>query len=144
MKFLIPLLLIPALTFAQAPQGNFDEQQMFEQIKQMMLPMMEKSLPAMQQVKGCIQQSGDTQALNKCVDIMLAFQQEMVAAMGRPGQAPQPQRPAFEWSEQLKAEMLSDIEKTIRETSVTKGCLEASARSSEMDACMAKAGMGQR
>lgn len=146
MKFLIPALLVPVLAFAQAPQGQFDEQQMFEQIKKMMLPVMNKSLPVMQKIKSCIEQSQSSQDLDKCVDIMMTFQQEMAATMGEgnPGQSAVPERPQLEWSRELKAEMLNDIGKSIQDTTATKACLESSASGTEMDACMTKAGLGQR
>lgn len=145
MKLLLPLLLAPALVVAQAPTpGQFDEQQMFQHLKGTMLPMMEKSLPVMKQLQACIQQSQNTPDLNKCVDIMTAFQKDMVATMGVPGQTPEPPRPEVEWSEQLKAEMLQDIGKSMQETAATRDCLAASNNGGEMDDCMAKTGLGQR
>lgn len=145
MKSLLPLLLVPTMVVAQAPApGQFDEQQMFQQLKAGMLPMMEKSLPVMKQLQACIQKSQNTPDLNKCVDIMAGFQKEMVAAMGVPGQTPEPPRPELEWSEQLKAEMLQDIGKSMQETAATRDCLAASNSGSEMDDCMAKAGLGRR
>ena len=142
MKFLFSLLLVPVLAFAQAPQGQMDERQMFEHFKSMMLPLMDKSLPVMQQIKACIERSQNAQDLDSCLDIMMDFQKEMAASMAGGGaQVPIPEKPQLQWSPELKSEMLADISKSIQETSATKACLESSATGREMDACMAKAGV---
>lgn len=145
MRLIAPLLMVPLIAFAQQPPpGQMDKEQYFQQMKQMMLPMMEKSLPAMEETRSCVEKSGDSAQLNGCVAMAAEFQKEMMAAMGAPADAAQamPETPKLEWSESLRAEIVRDLAESIRGTTITRECLVSSQDSGAMEACMTRAGMG--
>ena len=143
---LIPiLLLLPLVAFAQQPPGQqIDQQAYYEQMKQAMLPMMDKSLPAMQETRGCVERSGNSAELNGCMEKAMAFQAEMLKMMGAPPEATaaMPETPQLEWSESLRAEILGDLDQSIESTVATRKCLTASATPDAMQACMNDAGLG--
>ena len=76
MKIVATLLLVPVVALAQAPNSGMDRGQMLEQMKRVMLPMMEQSLPEMDKTRQCVQASGNTAELNKCAEIMQEFQKK--------------------------------------------------------------------
>ena len=148
-RFAVVLLLLPFVALAQAPQGEVDEAQMVEQMKKMMLPMMEKSIPAMEKTRACIQASDNTADLKACAEIMRAFQKEMTAMMGGPeasphGSGPMDEELDIEWSQELKTEMLAGLEQSIKATKVAKGCMESSSSGDEMRTCMEQKGFPSR
>ena len=149
MKFAVVLLLLPFVALAETPKGEVDEAQKIEQMKKMMLPMMEKSIPAMEKTRACIQASGNTADLKDCSEIMRAFQNEMAAMMGRPeasphGPGPMDEELDIEWSQELKTEMLAGLEQSIKATKAAKGCMESSASGDEMRSCMEQKGFPPR
>ncbi len=150
MKLAAPLLLLVSLSAsAQPPQGAAADPQRFQQVRQKMLAMMGKSIPAMQRTRDCIQSSSDTESLNRCVDIMLAFQQEMRGMMGMPEGGPHGKMPTaadlkLQWSSQLQQSMLQDIDRTIDNSKTVRGCLQASNSGEAMQACMEQKGLAGR
>ena len=149
MRFIVFLILIPLTAVAQQPGGQMDQQQYFEQMKQMMLPMIEKSIPVMEEARRCVESSGNSDQLNKCVTMMADFQKEMMAMMGAPAQGqkgapPEPEVPQLEWSESLQAEIIRDLGESLKGTLTTRKCLTSSASPKAMEACMSQAGMGAR
>jgi len=143
----MPLLKLLAL--AQTPQGEVDEAQKIEQMKKMMLPMMEKSIPAMEKTRACIQASGNTADLKACAEIMRAFRKEMAAMMSRPADSPHEPGPMdeeldIEWSQELKTEMLAGLEQSIKATKAARGCMESSSSGDEMRTCMEQKGFPSR
>ena len=157
MKIVATLLLVPIVALAQAPSQGIDRAKMLEQMKQHMLPMMEKSLPEMEKTKQCVQVSGNSAELKQCAEIMQAFQQKMMAEMappagaggpaegGRPPAAaappPQQEMPEIEWSEQKRDEIVQGLDKSIKQASAMSGCLRSSNTPEEMDACMQRSGL---
>jgi hypothetical protein len=146
MKWLIPALLFPALTFAAQPSGpaggQMDPVQYFQQSKQRMLPIIEKSLPAMQETKACLNKAEDQGAFQKCVEIMTTLDKEMRTNMGSaPGMngsaqpaAKEPQK--IEFNEQNKTNMLRFLERSILIGSAMKKCFSASEMPEQMQTCM--------
>ncbi len=148
MKLAVPLLLLVSTgVFAQsAPQGRPGGAG-FAEAKPVMLGMMEKSLPAMEETRSCIEGSGNSQDLNRCAAIMLEFQRQARASMGIPEGGPHGKKPPkpedlkLEWSPQLKQQMLKDIDRSIEGTRAMVGCLKSSDSGDQMEACMEKTGL---
>ena len=141
MKVFLPLLLVPALAFAQQGQPPQMDQKMFEQIKQSMLPMIQKSLPAMEDTRACVQATGNSEQLQQCAQKMVEFSRQMMIMAGTPADKipePPPEAMQMEWSEEIKGKILADIDQAIVRTRATKGCLESSADNQQMSACMQK------
>jgi len=140
MKLTLPLLLLaPTLLFAQSAPPQGDPQQMFDQAKKTMLPMIQKSLPAMEKTQSCIQKSANTDDLNKCVGMMLEYQKQMAEMAGKSApKMPTPESLNLQWSEELKGQIVADIGKSIERTGILKGCLESSFTNEEMGACIQK------
>ncbi|MES9884920.1 MAG: hypothetical protein ABW185_29095 [Sedimenticola sp.] len=146
MKYLLPFLIAPAIVFAQAPgQGKMSKQDYFGGIKGRMQQVMALTIPAMEQTQGCLQQAEERSALNGCIDIMAGVQRKMMSprAAGHGAQAV-PKRPDIEWSEEIKGKMLKDLERALAESKATSGCFDTSTTSDQMDACMAKSGLGSQ
>jgi hypothetical protein len=146
MKFAATLLLIPVVAFAQAPGAGMDRGKMLEQMKQSMLPMMEKSLPEMENTRQCVQASGNSADLKKCAEIMQNFQKKMMVEMGAPADAvPPPQQEAdIEWSQKVKDEILQGLETSIQQASAMTGCLQSSSTPEQMDSCMQQSGLSPK
>ena len=96
MKFAALLLLVPSIALAQQPpqgtppgmpQGTIDKAEMLKQLQQHMLPMLQESIPNMEEAKACVAASNNKQDLAKCAEIMRDFQQRMMAKMAPPGMA---------------------------------------------------------
>ncbi|MES9939658.1 MAG: hypothetical protein ABW104_07320 [Candidatus Thiodiazotropha sp. 6PLUC2] len=146
MKWLITILLIPGLAFAQPPgpaAGQVDPQQFFEQSKQTMLPMIDESLPAMEETKACLGKAGDQAAFTKCVEIMVALEKEMQAKMGRSvGMPTKPQTQAskkVEFNEKNKSNMLKYLDQSILMGNAMKKCFSSSESAEQMQNCMTAA-----
>ncbi len=148
MKRLLPVLLLASAgVFAQSapPQGQ-PARPDFGRVKQMMLPMMEKSLSPLEQTRDCLAQSQNSADLNKCAAIMLDFQQAQRAAMGMPQGGPhgKPLRPEdlnLEWSPEMKQAMLKDVERSIQGTRAMIDCLKSSNNDREMTGCVERSGL---
>ncbi|MET0065154.1 MAG: hypothetical protein ABW076_02300 [Candidatus Thiodiazotropha sp.] len=147
MKWLITTLLLPGLAFAQqpAPAGGqpIDPQQRFEMSKKLMLPVIEKSLPALEETQQCLQQAGDAGSFQKCVAIMndleKQMRQELGSAQGTPPGAPAQEQPApkpIEYNEQNKSNMLKFLSQSIAAGQAMKQCFSTSATGEQMDSCM--------
>ena len=143
------LLLVSTGVFAQsAPQGQPPGRD-FDDVKKVMLGMMQKSLPAMEKTRSCIEGSQNSQDLKQCAAIMLDFQQQARASMGIPeggahGKAPTPEDLNLQWSPELKQAMLQDIDRSIEGTQAMVGCLQSSSSGPEMESCVEKAGLARR
>ncbi|HEB97283.1 MAG TPA: hypothetical protein ENI96_12755 [Sedimenticola thiotaurini] len=151
MRLVVSMLLFAAATaaFAQsAPKGRAAAPD-FGQVKQMMLPMLKKTLPALEQTRDCLEQSGNSEDLKRCAAIMLDFRQAARASMGIPEGGPhaRPVRPEdldLEWSPEMKQAMLKDIDQSIRGTRTMVSCLESSSSDQEMTGCVEQSGLLKR
>ncbi|MEW8044179.1 MAG: hypothetical protein G8D28_07665 [gamma proteobacterium symbiont of Phacoides pectinatus] len=107
------LLLPPPLAaLAQPHHGQVDPQEHFNRMKAHMLPMMVESIAPMEQTRDCIAASTDTEQLNACSSIMMAYQEKMMQGMRRPAGAaqhkvPEPRR--LEWSPEMRQQLLTDM-----------------------------------
>ncbi|RLJ15721.1 hypothetical protein DJ030_17750 [bacterium endosymbiont of Escarpia laminata] len=145
MKYLLPILLLPAMVFAQSPQGQMDREQMFKMAKQRMLPVMETSIPAMKKTLTCLEGTSSKDDLMKCVAIMTEAREQAMRSIGggkesshgKPPLAPDPKD--IEWSPEMKVQMVKDLKLSIKRSEAIKGCLGKSASSAEMDSCMQSA-----
>ena len=143
MKWLITTLLIPGLAFAQPPaqgEGQIDPQQYFERSKQAMLPMIDKSLPKMEETKVCLGKAKDQAAFTKCVEIMVALEKEMYAKMGQATGVPDKPQPKahkeVEFNEQNKRNMLKFLDQSILRGDALKKCFTSSETHQQMQNCM--------
>jgi hypothetical protein len=141
MKWLLTTLLVPTLALAQPPgQGGeqMDPQQHFEQSKKAMLPVIDQSIPAMQETKTCLDQAKDQAGFQKCVDIMISLEQEMQAKMGRGGgantQTKTPQK--IEFNEQNRQNMQKFLDQSILVGQALKKCFNSSQSPDQMSSCM--------
>ncbi|MCG8015465.1 MAG: hypothetical protein JAY97_04565 [Candidatus Thiodiazotropha sp. 'RUGA'] len=144
MKWLLTTLLLPTLALAQPPgqgAGQMDPQQHFAQSKKAMLPLIEKSIPAMQETKSCLNQAKDQAAFQQCVEIMIAVEKEMQAKMGRgpmPGADKAQSQPPkkIEFNEQNKQNMLKFLDQSILVGQSLKNCFTSSQSPDQMQSCM--------
>jgi hypothetical protein len=144
MKWLLMALLFPMLAIAQPPQGSggeqMDPQQYFDRSKEMMLPMIEKSLPAMKETKSCLSKASDQATFTKCVEIMVNLEKEMKMGQGAsmPGhQKPQTQQPKeIEFNEKTRQDMLKYLEHSIGLGTALKKCFTSSSSPDQMQSCM--------
>ncbi|MCU7854627.1 MAG: hypothetical protein KZQ79_02875 [Candidatus Thiodiazotropha sp. (ex Lucinoma borealis)] len=143
MKWLQFFLLLPALAFAQQPVGTqMDQQQFFEQSKQKMLPMMEKSIPAMKETKLCLEKVEDQAGFEKCAEIMTAMEKEIKARMGPvPGMpegqtAPVKSPKDIKFNAETKKSMMQFLDRSIMIGSVMTKCFTASSTMEQMQSCM--------
>ena len=146
MKWLLASLLLPSIAFAQQPAPppgeQVDPQQYFELSKSTMLPMMEKSLPAMEETRECLGEAEDETAFKKCVAIMTALEQEMQAKMGpvpgMPGMPPvqskEPQE--IEFNAENKNNMLRFLDRSIVLGAALQKCFSSSDTVDQMQSCM--------
>jgi hypothetical protein len=146
MKWLIPALLLPVMSYAAQPLGaaggQMDPMQYFQQSKQRMLPIIEKSLPAMQETEACLNKAENEAAFTKCVEIMTTLDKKMRASMGSaPGMSgsaqpatKEPQK--IEFNEQNKTNMLKFLERSILIGNAMKKCFSSSETPEQMQTCM--------
>ena len=142
MRFLPLLLLLPTLALAQPPASQMDPQQFFEQTKQMMLPMMQETLPAMREARGCLQAANDQAAFEECAQIMVELDKKMRKRMGPAPGMPQGEEPPMkdpkdiEWTEEAKSNMLQFLDRSITIGSAMSDCLTQSGTMEQMQQCM--------
>ena len=141
MKYLSLLLLWPALALAQPPAGQMDQQQMFEQSKQMMLSMTNESLPPMKEARSCLKGADSQGEFEKCAQIMIDLNEKMMARLGpMPGHKGQP--PAMKdpseitWNEETKSNMLKFLDQSIMVGSAMQDCLNSSSGLQQLQQCM--------
>jgi hypothetical protein len=150
MKYLAALLFLPAIALAQAPEGQPQSQQQpqpkalsFEEYKKAMLPALEESLPVMHQTRECVSKAASKEATEQCMitnaEQVVAFQKKLGAPTGETPLDPQklgrfPQ--GFEWNEDVNKSMLQKMDQAIQFNTVKQECLQTSATTEEMKACM--------
>jgi hypothetical protein len=143
MKIIYLLLLLPAMALAQPQGGQMDPQQFFEQTKQMMLPMMEESLPVMKEARGCLSKADDQSAFEDCAEIMAELDKKMRAraqAMLPPGMQPREQPSMkdpkeIEWNDKTKKEMLGFLDQSITVGEAMTKCFKQSSTVEQMQQC---------
>jgi hypothetical protein len=143
MKIIYLLLLFPVMALAQPPAGQMDQQQFFEQSKQMLLPMMEESLPVMKEARGCLAKADDQSAFEDCAEIMAELDKKMRArmeAMMPPGMQPRHESPVkdpkeIEWNEKTKKEMLGFLDQSISVGQAMSDCFRKSTTVEQMQQC---------
>ncbi len=142
MKWRHIMLMLPSLAVAQPPGTQMDQQQFFEQSKQKMLPMMEKSIPAMRKTKSCLQKADDQAAFEKCAEIMTALEKEIKERMGPvPGMPEGKQQPRkgpedIKYTPETKQNMLKFLERSIMIGSTMQKCFTQSSKVEQMQSCM--------
>ncbi|MES9990324.1 MAG: hypothetical protein ABW098_00105 [Candidatus Thiodiazotropha sp.] len=142
MKWWHLLLLLPSLAVAQPPESHRDPQKFFEQSKQKMLPMMEKSIPAMKKTKSCLQKAEDQAAFEKCSEIMVAMEKEIKEKMGPIPGVPEDQKGPtkgpkdIKFSPETKQNMLTFLERSIMIGTAMQKCFTASTTADQMQSCM--------
>ncbi|MEJ2454984.1 MAG: hypothetical protein P8103_12610 [Candidatus Thiodiazotropha sp.] len=142
MRFLAFLLLLPMLASAQPPAQQMDPQQFFEQTKQMMLPMMQETLPAMREARSCLQAADDQAAFEDCAEIMVELDKKMRARVGpahgmQGAEAPPMKDPKeIEWNAETKKNMLQYLDHSITIGSAMSDCLNQSGTVEQMQQCM--------
>ncbi|OOZ37657.1 hypothetical protein [Solemya velesiana gill symbiont] len=115
----------------------------FAQMKAKILPAITASLPNLEKIKSCVNASKNSEDLNGCVDIMMAFQKKMMGGAAGPANVPEhnTQSPRMKWSAELKERILADLSQSIKNTTAAKGCLESSSNNAQMSSCMEAAGI---
>jgi hypothetical protein len=144
MKYFLALLVLPALASAQAPEGQ-GQPPSFDQFRQAMLPVIEQSLPAMQQTRECVAQSDSKEATVECMQKMADMARSLQAKMGAPAGAGATPPPAnemvkppegFEWNQETKQRMLQEMDRSIQQSVAMQECLQGSKTGEEMGNCM--------
>jgi hypothetical protein len=136
------LLLMPSLVLAQTPGAKVDEQTFFEESKQRMLPMMEKSIPAMKKTRTCLEGADTQTAFEKCAEIMTAMEKEIKERMGPiPGMPEGQQAPAkspkdIEFTPETKTNMMKFLERSIMIGTAMQRCFTQSNTADQMRGCM--------
>jgi hypothetical protein len=139
MKYLPLLLLIPVVALAQPPAGHIDPQQIFEQSKKMMLPIMEETLPTMREARSCLQGAEDQAAFEKCAEVMVALDKKMRERMGPATSAktpPMSNPKDIEWNAETKEKMLKFLDNSITVGTAMSDCLNQSTGMEQMQQCM--------
>jgi hypothetical protein len=142
MKWSRILLLLPSLAMAQQPGLQVDQQQFFEESKRKMLPMMEKSIPAMKQTKSCLEKVNDQTGFDKCNEIMMAMEKEIKERMGPvPGmpedqQAPTKSPKDIKYSPEVSNNMMKFLERSIMIGAAMQKCFTQSSTADQMRSCM--------
>ncbi len=143
MKIIYLLLLLPAMALAQPPGGQMDQQQFFEQSKQMLLPMMEESMPAMKKARGCLAKADDQSEFEACAEIMAELDKKMrtrMETMMPPGMQPRDDSPVkdpkkIEWNEKTKKETLDFLDQSIAMGQAMSDCFRKSTTVEQMQQC---------
>ncbi|MEW8507816.1 MAG: hypothetical protein AB2598_14045 [Candidatus Thiodiazotropha sp.] len=142
MKWWHLLLLLPSLAVAQPPGSQMDPQQFFEQSKQKMSPMLDKSVPAMLKTKSCLEKAEDQAAFEKCSEIMVAMEREIKEKLGPvPGVPEGKKGPTkgpkdIKFSPETKKNMLLFLERSIMIGTAMQDCFKESSTGDQMQSCM--------
>lgn len=142
MKWYRLVLLMPSLVLAQPQGGEVDQQKFFEESKQRMLPMMEKSIPAMKKTRECLEKADNQAAFEKCAEIMTAMEKEIKERMGPiPGtpegqQAPENRPKDIEFTPTTKNNMMKFLARSIMIGTAMQHCFSQSATADQMRSCM--------
>jgi hypothetical protein len=142
MKWLGVLLFIPSLVLAQAPESAADQQKYFEESKQRMLPMMKKSIPAMQNTRLCLEKADNQAAFEKCSEIMTAMEKEIEEEIGPlPGmpqgeQVPKNSPEDIEFTPETKSNMIKFLDRSIMIGTAMQDCFNQSTTADQMRGCM--------
>jgi hypothetical protein len=136
------LLLVPSLVIAQSPSTQVDQQKFFEESKQRMLSMMEKSIPAMKKTKSCLEKADNQAAFETCTEIMITMEKEIKARMGPVPSMPEGQ-PAptkspkdIEFTPETKKNMMLFLDRSIMIGSAMQTCFTQSSTADQMHSCM--------
>jgi hypothetical protein len=141
---LLLFLLFPAIALAEpsGPVGQIDPQQIFEQSKQMMLPMIEESLPVMKEARSCLEAAQSKDDLKACSELMAELQRKMSSRMGpamglSESKEPSMRQPVdIEWNEEVKKNMLIYLDRSILVGTAMQECLNQSSGMEQMQQCM--------
>ena len=123
-----------------APQGQM-KQPTFEQFKSAMQPVIDETLPAMQQTRECVSKSTSIEETEKCMktmsDVAESLRQKtgshvIPSAKETSGKAPA----GFEWNEENKAKILKNMDHSITYSTSMQECLKSSTSNEEMSQCM--------
>jgi hypothetical protein len=137
MKYLLPILLLPSLAFAEPPEGQMKTPS-FEQYKSTMQPVLQDSLPAIKETRACMNKASSKEEFVKCVKIMEDKARATRNKMGIPeDKTPTTKVPDdFEWNAKTKESILKDIDRSIQYNSALQECLGKSKTDEEMGNCM--------
>lgn len=137
MKYLLPILLLPSLAFAEPPEEQMKAPS-FEQYKSTMQPVLQDSLPAIKETRACVNKASSKEEFVKCVKIMEGKARATRKKMGvTEDKTPTTELPDdFEWNAQTKESMLKDIDRSIQYNSALQECLGKSNTGEEMGNCM--------
>jgi hypothetical protein len=146
MKWFRLALFLPSLVAAQQPPPGgapqMDPQKFFEQSKQKMLPMMEKSIPAMKETRLCLEKAEDQASFEKCAEIMTAMEKEIREKMGPvPGMpegqnAPTKGPEDIEFTPETKKNMMMFLDRSIMIGTAMQKCFNQSSTADQMQSCM--------
>lgn len=132
--FILIVLFLVSPVFA----GKSVDLQDFEQFKQMLLPVMTKSVDPMQKTRKCVVNSTNSEQLNACVAIMASYQHEMMQGSVAGRSLPASKMPRLEWSRAITEQIRSDLDRSLRETSASINCMQSSVSHEAMAECMQK------
>jgi len=110
----------------------------FNQYKQMMLPVLTKSLEPLKQTRICVIKSTNSDQLNECVRVMAEFQHSTMPDSAG-GKRAAVQLPRMEWSRALAEQLRSDIDRSLIKTNTTIKCIQSSDSHDTMAKCMREA-----
>lgn len=144
MKFLFALLLFPIAVMAAGPANQAGAPQgmpNFDQFKSKMQPVIDQTLPLMQEAKDCVTKAGSTEDVEVCMQKMLDARIAVQQQLGMPAppdtgmdmtKAPE----GFEWNEDSKNKMIQRFDMAIQQTSAMSECLSSSSSGQEMGDCI--------
>ncbi|MCG8428985.1 MAG: hypothetical protein MI754_16640 [Chromatiales bacterium] len=137
-KIVYTLLMVLPLSVSAQSTGQQPERPPFATVKSNMLPIIDDSIGPMSETRDCVAKSQNSEQLNVCVEMMTKHQEKMMTRMAKPGHTPppQPEAPVLEWSEELKKQILVDMDKSIATAKKTKVCLQSSSSHEQMIRCM--------
>ncbi len=132
------LTLLVLLCDSYVLAGQAVDLQDFKQYKQMMLPVLSKSIEPLKKTRACVVSSANSDQLNACIEVMAARQREMMPGPAGGGGVV-PQMPKLEWSRATIEQMRSDLDRSLIENSASIKCMQSSDSHETMAECMREA-----
>ncbi len=127
-------VLLVLLIASEVIAGQAVDLQDFSQYRQMMLPVLTKSIEPLKQTRKCVAESANSEQLNVCIKIM-ADSQRTASSGNHIGGQVGPQMPRMVWSKALAEQIHNDLDRSLTEAEISIKCLQSSDSRQAMAEC---------